>query len=102
MHGDWAHQLEAWREFYILIGTAGATLTGLLFVVVFMAPRVVAYDRTTGVKAFLSPNVHFTATLVVSAMCLVPSLPAGVIGSLLCAGAVGSLVYLASTKPHEH
>jgi hypothetical protein len=103
MHGDWAHQLEAWREFYLLIGTAGATLTGLLFVVVSMRPRVVAQDRTTGVKAFLSPNaVHFTTTLVVSAMCLVPSLSAGVIGSLLCAGAIGSLVYLASTKPHEH
>ena len=30
MHGDWAHQLEAWREFYLLIGTAGATLTAWL------------------------------------------------------------------------
>lgn len=26
--------MEAWHEFYLLLGTAGVTLTGLLFVVV--------------------------------------------------------------------
>jgi len=103
MHEDWAHQLETWHEFYLLIGTAGAALTGLLFVVVSLGSRVVAHDQTTGVKAFLSPNaVHFTTTLVVSAMCLVPNLPAAVIGSLLCAGAIGSVVYLVSTRAHAH
>ena len=30
MHDDWSHQLDMWHEFYLLIGTAGATLTGLL------------------------------------------------------------------------
>jgi len=32
MHEAWTHQLETWHEFYLLIGTAGVTLTGLLFV----------------------------------------------------------------------
>ena len=103
MQWDWPNQLEGWHEFFVLIGTAGAALTGLLFVVVSVGSRVVAHDRTTGVKAFLSPNaVHFTTTLIVSAICLVPGLPSGAIGSLLCAAAAGSLAYLVSTKAHEH
>jgi hypothetical protein len=32
MDEAWTHQLETWREFYLLVGTAGVTLTGLLFV----------------------------------------------------------------------
>ncbi len=34
MHDTWTHELETWHEFFLLIGTAGVTLTGLLFVVV--------------------------------------------------------------------
>ena len=103
MHEEWTHQLEAWHDFYLVIGTAGLTLTGLLFVVVSLAPRVIAHRPASGVKAFLSPNVvYFTTALVVSAMFLVPSLPPRVIGILLCTGAVGSLLYLASTRAHEN
>ena len=103
MHGDWPHQLEMWHEFYLVIGTAGATLTGLLFVIVSLRPRLIAHRQATTGRAFLTPNaVYFTTTLVVSAMFLVPSLSTGVIGVLLCAGAFGSLVYLASTKAHGY
>jgi len=102
MHDAWTHQLETWHEFYLLIGTAGVTLTGLLFVVVSLGPRVVANHHATGVRAFISPNaVFFTTTLVVSAVLLVPDLGAMTIGALLCLGAVGSLVYLAYTKAHQ-
>jgi len=102
MHGDWTQQLNAWHEFFVLTGTAGAALTGLLFVVVTLGLRVVARDRTTGVRAFLSPNVvHFTATLVVSAVCLVPDPSPIVVGALLCAGSIGALVYLATTRAHQ-
>ena len=65
MSEAWVHQLETWHEFYLLIGTAGVALTGLLFVVVALGPRVVAKHQTTGVRAFISPNaVFFTTTLV--------------------------------------
>jgi hypothetical protein len=102
MHQAWTHQLETWHEFYLLIGTAGVTLTGLLFVVVSLGPHVVANHRATGVRAFISPNaVYFTTTLVVSAVLMVPDLPAMAIGAFLCLGAVASLGYLAYTKAHQ-
>ena len=102
MHDIWTHELEMWHEFFLLIGTAGVTLTGLLFVVVSLAPRVVANQQATGVRAFMSPNaVFFTTTLVVSAVLLVPDLPAKIIGSFLCLGSIASLGYLAYTRAHQ-
>jgi hypothetical protein len=95
-------QLEKWHEFYLLIGTAGVTLTGLLFVVVSLGPRLIANHQATGVRAFISPNaVYFTTTLVVSAVLLVPDLPAVAIGTCLCFGALTSLGYLAYTRAHQ-
>jgi hypothetical protein len=102
MDEAWTHQLETWHEFYLLIGTAGVTLTGLLFVVVSLGPQVIAERQGHSVRAFLSPNaVYFTTTLVVSAMLMAPSLPAKIIGALLCAGAVASLGYLVYTRAHQ-
>jgi hypothetical protein len=102
MNEGWTQPLETWHEFYLLIGTAGVTLTGLLFVVVSLGPRVVADHQATGVRAFISPNaVYFTTALVVSAVLMVPHLPALAIGVFLCVGAVASLGYLAYTKVHQ-
>ncbi len=102
MHEAWTHQLETWHEFYLLLGTAGLTLTGLLFVVISLGPRAAADRHTTSVRAFVSPNaVFFTTTLVVSSLFLVPGLSARMIGVLLCFGAGASLAYLAYTRAHQ-
>ena len=52
LHEAWTHQLEIWHEFYLLVGTAGVALTGLLFVIVSLGPRVIADRQATGVRAF--------------------------------------------------
>src|SRR5438034_5831818 len=102
MHDTWTHELETWHEFFLLIGTAGVTLTGLLFVVVSLGPRVVANHHATGVRAFISPNaVFFTTPLVVSALLMIPNLPAKVIGSFLSLGSIASLGYLVYTRAHQ-
>jgi hypothetical protein len=97
-----SQQLESWHEFYILIGTAGVTLTGLLFVVASLAPRVVAEQHATGVRTFASPNaVYFTTTLVVSAVGLFPGLTSTVVAVFLGAGSIGSLGYLMKANIHQ-
>jgi hypothetical protein len=94
--------MEAWHEFYLLIGTAGLTLTGLLFVVVSFGARTVATRASIGVRAFVSPNaVYFSATLVVAAVLLIPNVSPAVVGVFLCVGALASLGYLAYTKVHR-
>src|ERR1700760_1228664 len=73
MNDRWLALLESWHEFYLLIGTAGVTLTGLLFVVISFGAQTVASQAATGVRAFVSPNaVFFTAPFGVAAVFLVP------------------------------
>jgi len=71
---EFAHALHEWHEFYILVGTAGATLVALLFVAVSLGAGFLTEDRAAATRAFFSPVViHFGAILVISAIALVPS-----------------------------
>ena len=66
--------LHAWHEFYILLGTAGATLLALLFVAVSLGTGFLSNKDQQGTRTFMSPVViHFTSVFFLSALCLVPS-----------------------------
>jgi hypothetical protein len=98
METSWTHQLEQWHEFYLLCGTAGVTLTGVLFIVISLGLSIIAEQNTTGVKAFITPNiVYFASVLVVSNTLLAP-VPREFVGWLMCAGAPLSMLYLWSVK----
>jgi hypothetical protein len=65
--------LERWHDFYILIGTAAATLIGLMFVSASVGGSYMTEDRRPGIRAFFSPTIaHFSATLVT---CLIVAAP---------------------------
>jgi hypothetical protein len=102
MMEDWAEALDAWHDFYLLVGTAGATLTGLLFVLVSLAPHLVARNAQTGVKAFISPiAVYFTFAMVASALMLAPGLARFVLAACLAGGGLGGMFYMSWTRAHE-
>ena len=66
--------LHEWHEFYILLGTAGATLLALLFVAVSLGTGLLSSKDQRGTRTFMSPVViHFTSVFFLSAVCLVPS-----------------------------
>jgi hypothetical protein len=66
--------LHEWHEFYILLGTAGATLLALLFVAVSLGTGLLSNKDQQGTRTFMSPVViHFTSVFFLSAVCLVPS-----------------------------
>jgi hypothetical protein len=66
--------LHAWHEFYLLLGTAGATLLALLFVAVSLGTGYLSDKHQQGTRTFMSPVViHFTSVFFISAVCLVPS-----------------------------
>ena len=67
--------LAAWQNFYVIIGTAAATLTGLLFVVITLISGVLRRMSSpwSGIRVFTTPNViHFGAALLVAALLSVP------------------------------
>jgi hypothetical protein len=68
-----AHELEHWHDFYVLVGTAGATLVALLFVAVSLGVGFLTEARAAATRVFYSPIiVHFAAVFFVSAISLIP------------------------------
>ena len=67
------NELSEWDSFYVIIGSAAGALIGLQFVVMtLIADRPTRYAAEAG-GAFATPTiVHFTVTLVLSALVRVP------------------------------
>jgi hypothetical protein len=88
----WLQQIREWHEFYLLVGTSVAALTGLMFVVVSIGPEVITGRPTAGVRAFVTPTVvYFTTVLVVSAVMIMPHVDPLVLGVLLLLGSVAGM-----------
>jgi hypothetical protein len=71
---DVASPLEAWANFYIIVGSSAGALTGLQFVVMTLtAERVPTRSRGESISAFGTPNVvHFCAALLVASILCIP------------------------------
>ncbi len=66
--------LKEWHDFYVLVGTAGATLLALLFVAASLGAGFLTDERREATRTFMSPVViHFTSVFFLSAIALFPS-----------------------------
>ena len=82
--------LKEWHDFYVMVGTAGATLLALLFVAVSLGA---GYLRQSATRTFMSPIVvHFTSVFFLSAVALFPwhqtKFFAALIGATALTGAI--------------
>jgi hypothetical protein len=65
--------LKQWHDFYMLVGTAGATLLALLFVAASLGSGFLTDERREATRTFISPVVlHFTSVFFLSALALFP------------------------------
>ena len=92
---EFAKALQEWHDFYVLVGTAGATLVALLFVAVSLGAGFLTEQRASATRAFFSPVViHFAAVFAISAVSLMPSHTktffAGMVGACALFGAAVS------------
>lgn len=80
-----------WHDFYGLIGTASATLVGLMFVAASIGAGIFTREHQVGIRSFLSPTVvHFSTVLVICLLATVPNearAPLGLLEALV--GAIG-------------
>jgi len=69
-----AHEiLAAWESYYVIIGSSGAALTGLQFVVMALAANSELPSTSREISAFGTPTiVHFCAALLISAILSAP------------------------------
>ena len=89
--------LSTWQNFYVITGSAAATLTGLMFVVIslIVGSRARVSPGSVGIATFSTPTVvHFGAVLLISAILNAPW-PAPWNASLLLGlSGLGGVIYV--------
>jgi hypothetical protein len=87
-------QLASWESFYVIVGSSGAALIGLQFVVITLIAGMRKRTTVDTINAFGTPTVvHFAGALLVSAMMSAPwpSLIPTSVALVLCG--LGGLAY---------
>jgi len=85
--------LSHWENFYVIVGSAAAGLTGLTFVVIALI-RDVATVSPTGLSAWVTPTVvHFGGVLALAAFLSMPDLTVPILSAAFAVGGVAGVVY---------
>ena len=80
----------------MLVGTASATLVGLMFVTASVGAQVFTENNRAGMRAFLSPTaVHFSAVLFICILAAIPSQTWGTLSGLMAATGIAGIIYSA-------
>jgi hypothetical protein len=74
-----AYQPEAWHDFYLMVGGAGAALTGLIFVAVSLHLRLVLRDPWHRGRAG-SSLLALMSTVLIAGAVLIPGQPLAALG----------------------
>ena len=91
-----APALNEWETFYVIVGSSAAALTGLQFVVI----ALISEARNVGggeeeLQAFGTTTiVHFSAVLLIAAICSVPHQSTASLGICISLSAVTAILYL--------
>ena len=86
--------LDGWHEFYAVLGTAAATLVGLLFVAASIGAGYLSAERRSPTRTFTSPIIfHYTYVLFLSLAALVPINTDASLAALIGITAAVALLY---------
>src|SRR5579871_619796 len=89
-----AELLHDWHDFYVLIGTASATLVGLIFVSASIGSTIFNEGHREPMKAFISPTVvHFVSVLFAALLVTIPTHGWYSLGGLLGAEGLAGSIY---------
>jgi hypothetical protein len=94
MEPSLAELLHDWHDFYVLVGTASATLVGLTFVAVSIGTSIFDEDHRSAMRAFITPTVvHFAAVLFACLLITIPTQSWHTLGALIGAGGLAGSIY---------
>src|SRR5258708_8210171 len=97
MNSSFPELVDNWHDFDLLIGTAAATLVGLMFVAASIGARVFLEKDRAAMKAFMGPTVvHSSAVVVVDMVSLIPSHDWPALAGLLALVGIPGAVYSAN------
>jgi hypothetical protein len=73
-----------WQTFYVLVGTAAATLVGLMFVAVTFGSSIVRSETSDSARSFIDPTfTHFVQVLFMACLVVIPTMRPRLLGVLL-------------------
>jgi len=94
MQSSVSELFHTWHAFYLLVGTAAATLVGLMFVAASIGSSVFSERNRVALQAFISPTVvNFAAALFVCIGVMIPSQTWLSLGLLLTGGGIAGVIY---------
>jgi hypothetical protein len=98
---SFAAAAAGWQNFYVLVGTASATLIGLMFVAITFGASLVTAETSVSARAFLDPTFgHFVQVLLTACLITIPTIGPTVLGVLLLA--IAALRTWALVKVFRH
>src|ERR1044071_126342 len=87
--------LAHWESFYVIVGSSGAALTGLMFVVITLIADSKQPRTLTEINAFATPAVvHFSAALLISALLSAPWPDGRMVAYALGLSAIAGIGYM--------
>jgi hypothetical protein len=87
--------LPAWQNFYVIIGSAAAVLTGLMFVAITLIAGAGRRRSSASVGAFGTPTVvHFCVALLIAAILSAPWQALWSVDLLLGLCGLGGVIYV--------
>jgi hypothetical protein len=101
---SFAAAAASWQSFYMLSGTAAATLIGLMFVAVTFGASLVNAQTTEASRAFIDPPFyHFAHVLFTACLFVFPTLTATTLGvALLVMCAIRCYVLVVTWRRMRH
>lgn len=88
--------MEMWESFYVIVGSSGAALIGIQFVVITLVANLPERPPSNTISAFASPTVvHFASALVLSAVMSAPWRSTAAPALILFVGGLGGVAYAA-------
>ncbi len=86
--------LRDWQNFYLLTGTAAATLIGLQFIAASLGTGLVTSSTKLLISTWVTPTIiHFGTVLVIAVVSTIPVLNALLLAVLLGIGGLAGLGY---------
>jgi hypothetical protein len=88
-----SHLLAGWDNFYVIVGSAGAGLTGLTFVVIALMSESRRVNPAA-VRAYVTPTVvYFSSVLALSAFLTIPHQGPSSLGIGFLVGGAAGVIY---------
>jgi hypothetical protein len=95
--------LSTWANFYVIVGSSAAALTGLMFVVITLIASTSGRKSDRSIAAFGTPNVvHFCAVLLIAALLSAPWQALWPAALLLGLCGLAGIVYVIIVKRRAH